>query len=67
MTVKDKRIAEVKATNHHEKQFYGSLVDTTGQIVQKQSVKGIDATSGATVTSEAIINATAKALGGAMK
>ena len=33
----------------------------------KQSVKGIDTTTGATVTSEAIINATAKALAGAKK
>ena len=32
------------------------------QIIAKQGVKGVDATSRATITGEAIINATAKAL-----
>ena len=32
------------------------------QIIAKQSVKGVEATSRATITGEAIINATAKAL-----
>jgi uncharacterized protein with FMN-binding domain len=61
------KIESVDVTNHQEKQFYASFTDTAGQIIQKQHVKGIDATSGATVTSEAIINATAKALSGGMK
>lgn len=61
------KIISVAVTRHREKQFYASITDTTGQIVQKQSVKGIDATSRATITSDAIINATAKALHGAMK
>jgi len=67
VTVQDHKIADVKVTNHHEKQFYSSLVDVPPQIVAKQSVKGIDTTTGATVTSEAIIYATAKALSGAQK
>lgn len=67
VTVKGGRIAEVKVTKHKEKQFYSSITDTTAQIIAKQGVKGIDATSGATITSEAIINATAKALGEGMK
>ena len=32
-------------------------------VLAKQHVKGVDATANATITSEAIINATAKALG----
>jgi len=47
---------------HVEKQFYAAITDTTNQIVKKQSVNGIDATSRATITSQAIVNATAKAL-----
>lgn len=61
------RISDVQVTRHEEKQFYASIQDTTSQIIAKQGVKGVDATSGATITSEAIINATAKALSGAMK
>lgn len=67
VAVKDHRIETVKITKHNEKQFYSSLVDVPPQIVAKQSVKGIDTTTGATVTSEAIIYASAKALAGAQK
>jgi uncharacterized protein with FMN-binding domain len=62
VTVRDGRLDSVRVTNHKEKQFYSALTDTPQQIVQKQGVQGIDAFSGATITSEAIINATAKAL-----
>lgn len=62
VTVKGKRITDVKVTRHREKQFYSSIEDTTKQILAKQSVKGIDATSRATITSQAIVNAAAKAL-----
>jgi uncharacterized protein with FMN-binding domain len=61
------RILLVEVTDHKEKQFYSSIKDTTRKIVEQQSVKGVDATSGATITSEAILNATAKALAGAMR
>jgi uncharacterized protein with FMN-binding domain len=47
---------------HREKQYYSSLTDTPAKIIAKQGVKGVDSTSSATITSEAIINATAKAL-----
>jgi uncharacterized protein with FMN-binding domain len=67
VTVKAGRIESVKVIEHQEKQFYASITDTPNQIVARQGVKGVDAVSGATVTSEAIINATAKALAGAMK
>lgn len=56
------RIETVRVTQHREKQYYSSLTDTPRKILAQQSVAGIDATSSATITSEAIINATAKAL-----
>ena len=62
VTVRDHRITSVKVTRHSEKQYYSSLTDTPNQILQKQSVRGIDATTSATITSEAIIVAAAKAL-----
>jgi uncharacterized protein with FMN-binding domain len=61
------RIESVRVTQHREKQFYSALTDTPRKIIDKQGVKGVDATSSATITSEAIINATAKALAGAGK
>ena len=62
VVVRSGRIESVGVTSHKEKQFYSALTDTPRQIVAKQGLKGIDAVSGATITSEAIINATAKAL-----
>ena len=62
VTVASGRLEAVRITDHKEKQFYSALTDTPAQLIAKQSVQGIDATSGATITSLAIINATAKAL-----
>ena len=67
VTVRAGRIEDVKVTKHREKQFYSALIDTPRQIIAKQSVNGVDATSHATLTSEAITNATAKALYSGMK
>jgi hypothetical protein len=67
VTVKGGRIEAVRVTKHEEKQFYSALTDTPGQIVRKQGVKGVDAVTGATMTSEAIIKATAKSLAGGMR
>jgi uncharacterized protein with FMN-binding domain len=63
VTVAQQRIETVRIGNHKEKQFYSALTDTPAKIIARQGLKGVDATSGATITSEAIINATAKALG----
>lgn len=60
--VKSKRIESVKITQHKEKQYYSSMRDVPEQIIAKQGVKGVDATSRATITGNAIINATARAL-----
>lgn len=67
VVVRDRRLESVRVTGHREKQFYSALTDTPAKILAKQGVKGVDATSGATVTSEAILNATAKALAGATR
>ena len=56
------KIESVAVVEHREKQYYSSIKDTPPKIVARQGVKGVDSTSGATITSEAIINATAKAL-----
>ncbi|MCH5376926.1 MAG: FMN-binding protein, partial [Planctomycetes bacterium] len=61
------RIDSVQVPKHKEKQFYSALVDIPRQIVSKQSIDGIDAVSGATVTSQAIVNGTAKALASAAR
>ncbi len=62
VTLRDGRIQSVKVTKHREKQFYSSIADTPPRIIAKQGVNNVDTVSGATITSEAIINATAKAL-----
>jgi uncharacterized protein with FMN-binding domain len=67
VSVQSNRIQAVQVTRHQEKQFYSAMTDVPKKIVAKQGVKGVDATSGATITSEAIINATAKALAAAMQ
>jgi uncharacterized protein with FMN-binding domain len=66
VTVASGKIVDVRVVSHKEKQFYSSLTDTPRRIIEKNTVKGVDVTTGATLTSEAIINATAKALAGAM-
>ncbi|MCE9528612.1 MAG: FMN-binding protein [Planctomycetales bacterium] len=67
VAVRGGKITSVKVTQHREKQYYSSISDTAAKIISKNGVKGVDATSGATITSEAIINATAKALSAAAK
>ncbi len=56
------KITGLRILSHREKQYYSALRDTPAQILAKQSVKDIDATSRATITSQAIVNAAAKAL-----
>lgn len=60
--VADESIKKVEVTKHKEKQFYAALTDTPRQIIGTQGIRDIDGTSGATITSQAIVNATAKAL-----
>jgi uncharacterized protein with FMN-binding domain len=67
VSVKSGKIEKVQVTQHREKQYYSAFTDTTRQIIDRQGVKGVDATSRATITSEAVINATAKALASGLK
>ena len=67
VTVTNARIESLQVTQHREKQFYSALTDTPSQILDKQTLTDIDAVTGATITSEAIITATAAALAEASK
>ncbi len=67
VTVQNGRITSVRVTKHKDKQYFSALTDTPNQIIENQGLKGVDATTGATITSEAVINAAAKALSAGMK
>ena len=56
------KITRVRVTKHQEKQFYAALTDTPRQILARQGIQDVDGTSGATITSQAIIASTAKAM-----
>ncbi len=60
-------ISNVKVTKHKEDQPYRSIQDIPQQIVETQNLAHVDAITSATVTSNAIISATARALKSAMK
>lgn len=65
--VQSGRLQDVKVVRHEEKQDYAAVTETPRKIIQKQGLQGVDATTGATITSEAIINATAQALSSSLK
>jgi len=65
--VKGGRILSVRIAKHREGRVLSAFKDVPKQIVEKQGIAGVDAVTGATVTSEAIINAAAKALKSGMK
>ena len=67
VTVQGGRLEDVKVIRHEEKQYYAAMLETPRKIILRQGVRGVDATTGATITSEAIINATAKALASSLK
>ncbi|PCJ61240.1 MAG: hypothetical protein COA79_06575 [Planctomycetota bacterium] len=58
--IKDNKFTSIIVKDHKEKQFYSSLVDIPSQILKSQSLQSVDAISGATLTSDAILNATIK-------
>ncbi len=62
VVMKSGKIENVGVVEHREKQFYSSITDTPQRILARQTVKDVDSTTGATITSEAIINATATAM-----
>ncbi len=56
------QLTAIHITSLSDKQYYHAVDATIHKILKRQTVQGIDAVSGATVTSEAVIRATAKAL-----
>jgi uncharacterized protein with FMN-binding domain len=58
----DHRIQTLTITSLSDKQYFHAVDQTVQRILKQQSVKGIDAVSGATITSEAVIRASARAL-----
>ena len=56
------RIDSVRVAQHKDDIFYTAPTDVPKRIVETQGLKDIDAITGATATSMAIVNATAKAL-----
>ncbi len=67
VTMRGGKILSVKVTRHKDKQYFSALTETPARIVATQGVKGVDAVTGATVTSNAIITATARALAAASR
>jgi len=61
------KITAAKVTRHKDDIFFTSITKIPRRIVDKQSVEGIDAVSGATVTCEAIVNAATRALSSGMR
>jgi uncharacterized protein with FMN-binding domain len=67
VVVKGGRIDSVRVVQHKDDWFCSSLTEIPAQIVEKRGLKGVDAVTGATITSEGIMNAAIKALFGAGK
>lgn len=62
--VAGRRIAETRVTNQREDAYFYHLAmpEMADRIAKANTVKGVDTVTGATVTSEAILNAAARAL-----
>jgi uncharacterized protein with FMN-binding domain len=68
VTVARGRIVSVEVTQHRETySYYSRAILVARKIVSKQGFEGVDAVSGATITSDAIINAAAKAMASAIE
>lgn len=61
VTVEDGKIHQVEVTHHRESRPRNAVHEIPARIVRKNSVK-VDAVSGATITSDAIMRAVKKAL-----
>jgi len=64
VAVADHAIRRVEVIDHKEDWFFRALEDVPRQMVAQQGFEGVDAVTGATVTSMAIMNAAANALTG---
>ena len=67
VVIKAGRLESVRVTRTEEDRPLTALTEVPEHIIDKQGLKGVDVTAAATVTSDAIINATGKALQSAMK
>jgi uncharacterized protein with FMN-binding domain len=67
VTVKAGRIEAVKVTKQRENRAISALRDVPRGIVDAQGVAGVDAVSGATISSNAVANGVASALADGMK
>ena len=67
VTVAGGKIEKVEMGQNTEDLFYTAFTDIPASLVERQGLKGVDSITGATVTSEAIINAAAKAIADGMK
>ncbi len=64
VAVRNHAIVGVEVLDHEEDWFFTSLEDIPRQLLAQQKFEGVDAVTGATVTSVAIMNAAAEALSG---
>lgn len=62
VTVGGGRIESVRVTQHQENWYLASIDYVPEKIVEEQGIEGVDAVTGATTTSRAVINAAASAL-----
>ena len=67
VAVRNGKLEPVKIVRHKEPQALTSLTNIPEQILRKQGIRRIDAVTSATITSEAIVDAVAKALGSGMR
>jgi uncharacterized protein with FMN-binding domain len=67
LTLKQGRIESVRVTREGEDREFDAMSSIPRQVVEKQGIAGVDAVTGATVSSEAVLNAAAKALAAAKK
>ncbi len=67
VVVKAHRIESARVARHRDDWPCNAPTDIPAQIVERQGIAGVDAVTGATITSEAIVNAAAKALAGAAR
>lgn len=65
--VKEGKIVACKVTRHKEDLYFTSLAHVPAGIVREQGFKKVDAVTGATISSDAIVHGAAKALAGAPK
>ena len=67
ITIKAGKLTAVKVTDSRENRDYDSQTIVPGDIVARQSIRGVDAVTGATLTSVTIMNAVGNALAQARK